>query len=117
MRSAVIFGAHSVRVDDVPDPVLPGPDGAIVTVQKSAICGSDLHFYDGDMPVAESGLKIGHEAVGTVAEVGPEVKTVKVGDRVLVASVTGCGSCPGCATGDPILCRRPGPKVFGSGEL
>jgi threonine dehydrogenase-like Zn-dependent dehydrogenase len=52
-----------------------------------------------------------------VAEVGREVKTVKVGDRVLVSSVTGCGTCPGCATGDPILCRRPGPKVFGSGEL
>ena len=117
MRAAVITGAHGVRVDDVPDPVLPGPGGAIVTVQKSAICGSDLHFYDGDMGVGPDGLRIGHEAVGTVAEVGPDVQMVKVGDRVVVSSVTGCGACPGCATGDPVLCRRPGPKVFGSGEL
>ena len=117
MRAAVITGAHSVRVDDVADPVLPGPGGAIVSVQKSAICGSDLHFYDGDMGVGPDGLRIGHEAVGVVAEVGPDVATVKVGDRVLVSSISGCGACPGCATGDPILCRRPGPKVFGSGEL
>ena len=117
MRAAVITGAHSVRVDDVADPVLPGPGGAIVSVQKAAICGSDLHFYDGDMGVGPDGLRIGHEAVGVVAEVGPDVATVKVGDRVLVSSISGCGACPGCATGDPILCRRPGPKVFGSGEL
>ena len=117
MRAAVITGAHSVRVDDVADPVLPGPGGAIVTVQKSAICGSDLHFYDGDMGVGPDGLRIGHEAIGTVAEVGPAVQTVRVGDRVLVSSISGCGACPGCATGDPILCQRPGPKVFGSGEL
>jgi len=117
MRAAVIFGAHSVRVDDVDDPVLPGPNGAVVTVTKSAICGSDLHFYDGDMGVGPDGLRIGHEAVGTVAEVGPDVHSVKVGDRVLVSSVTGCGACPGCATGNPILCQRTGPKVFGSGEL
>jgi len=116
MRAAVITGAHSVQVNDVDDAVLPGPDGAVVTIEKSAICGSDLHFYDGDMAVGD-GLRIGHEGVGTVAEVGPDVRTVKVGDRVLIASVTGCGHCIGCATGDPILCRDGGPKVFGSGEL
>jgi 2-desacetyl-2-hydroxyethyl bacteriochlorophyllide A dehydrogenase len=116
MRAAVITGAHQVRVDDVPDAVLPGPDGAVVTVQKSAICGSDLHFYDGDMAVGE-GLRVGHEAVGTVAEVGPDVRTVKVGDRVLVSSVAGCGNCAGCAEGDPVRCQRGGPKVFGAGQL
>ncbi len=116
MRAAVITGAHSVRVDDVPDAVLPGPDGAVVAVQKSAICGSDLHFYDGDMAVGD-GLRIGHEAVGTVVEVGPDVRTVKVGDRVLVSSVAGCGACVGCAEGDPIRCRNGGPKVFGAGQL
>jgi 2-desacetyl-2-hydroxyethyl bacteriochlorophyllide A dehydrogenase len=117
MRAAVIFGAGRVRVDDVADPVLPGANGAVVTVAQSAICGSDLHFYDGDMGVSESGLRIGHEAVGTVAEVGSDVRTVKVGDRVLISSITGCGACEGCATGNPILCRTSGPKVFGSGEL
>ena len=62
-------------------------------------------------------MRIGHEGVGIVAEVGPDVRTVEVGDRVLVASVTGCGRCIGCATGNPVLCRNGGPKVFGSGEL
>jgi 2-desacetyl-2-hydroxyethyl bacteriochlorophyllide A dehydrogenase len=116
MRAAVITGAHSVRVDDVDDAALPGPDGAVVTVQKSAICGSDLHFYDGDMEVGD-GLRVGHEAVGTVAEVGPEVRSVKVGDRVLVASVAGCGHCAGCAQGDPIRCLNGGPQVFGTATL
>ncbi len=116
MRAAVITGAHSVRVDDVPDAVLPGPDGAVITVQHSSICGSDLHFYDGDMAVGD-GLRVGHEAVGTVAEVGADVRNVKPGDRVLVSSVAGCGACAGCATGDPIRCRNGGPKVFGAGEL
>lgn len=116
MRAALITGAQSVRVDDVDDAALPGPDGAVITVSKSSICGSDLHFYDGDMAVGD-GLRIGHEAVGQVAEIGPDVRTVKVGDRVLVSSVAGCGACPGCAEGDPILCQRGGPKVFGAGEL
>ena len=116
MRAAVITGAHSVEVRDVADAVLPGPDGAVVQITKSAICGSDLHFYDGDMGVGD-GLRIGHEGIGTVVEVGADVRTVAVGDRVLVSSVSGCGMCVGCATGDPILCRDGGPKVFGSGEL
>jgi 2-desacetyl-2-hydroxyethyl bacteriochlorophyllide A dehydrogenase len=116
MRAAVITGARSVRVDDVDDAALPGPDGAVVTVQKSAICGSDLHFYDGDMEVGD-GLRVGHEAVGTVAEVGSEVRSVKVGDRVLVASVAGCGHCAGCAQGDPIRCLNGGPQVFGTATL
>jgi 2-desacetyl-2-hydroxyethyl bacteriochlorophyllide A dehydrogenase len=117
MRAAVITGTHSVQVDDVADAALPGADGAVVTVQKSAICGSDLHFYDGDMGVGPDGLRIGHEAVGIVAEVGNEVRTVKVGDRVVIASVAGCGHCVGCALGDPVQCRNGGPKVFGAGQL
>jgi 2-desacetyl-2-hydroxyethyl bacteriochlorophyllide A dehydrogenase len=117
MRAAVITGTHSVQVNDLPDAALPGPDGAVVKVQKSAICGSDLHFYDGDMGVGPDGLSVGHEAVGIVTEVGNEVRTVKVGDRVLIASVAGCGHCAGCAKGDPILCQNGGPKVFGAGQL
>jgi 2-desacetyl-2-hydroxyethyl bacteriochlorophyllide A dehydrogenase len=116
MRAALITGAHTVRVDDVDDAKLPGSDGAVITVSKSSICGSDLHFYDGDLAVGD-GLRIGHEAVGRVAEVGPDVRSVKVGDRVLVSSVAGCGACPGCLQADPILCQRGGPKVFGAGEL
>lgn len=115
MRSVLIDGPASVRVDDRPDPVLPGADGAVVAVTASAICGSDLHFYDGDYPMFEP-VALGHEAVGTVVEVGPAVRTVKVGDRVMVSSVAGCGHCAGCATLDPITCHS-GPQIFGTGVL
>ncbi|MEZ0364520.1 alcohol dehydrogenase catalytic domain-containing protein [Mycobacterium sp. pUA109] len=115
MRAVVIDGPASIRVEGRPDPVLPGPDAAIVAVTAAAICGSDLHFYDGEYPLAEP-VALGHEAVGTVVEVGAAVRTVAVGDQVLVSSVAGCGACPGCATRDPVMCFS-GPQIFGSGAL
>ncbi len=115
MRHVVIDGPGRVTVVEVADAVVPGPDGAVVTVDATAICGSDLHFYDGDIPVG-AGIPVGHEFIGTVAEVGPEVRRFRVGDRVLTSSVAGCGSCVGCATGDPVTCIH-GPKIFGSGML
>ena len=92
MRAVLIETPGSVRVDTWPDPVLPGTDGAVVQVSATAICGSDLHFYEGDYPLFAP-VSLGHEAVGTVVEVGPDVRTVKVGDVVLVSSVAGCGGC------------------------
>ncbi len=115
MRAVVIDSPGSVRVDTRPDPVLPGPDGAVVQVTAAAICGSDLHFYEGDYPIFDP-VSLGHEAIGTVVEAGPDVHTVKVGDLVLISSVAGCGTCAGCATKDPILCAS-GPQIFGSGVL
>ena len=115
MRAVVIDTPGSVRVDTRPDPVLPGPDGAVVQVTATAICGSDLHFYEGDYPIFDP-VSLGHEAIGTVVEAGPDVHTVKVGDLVLISSVAGCGTCAGCATKDPILCAS-GPQIFGSGVL
>ncbi|MCX2931877.1 alcohol dehydrogenase catalytic domain-containing protein [Mycobacterium sp. CVI_P3] len=115
MRAVLIDTPGSVRVDSWPDPVLPGPAGAVVQVTATAICGSDLHFYEGDYPLFAP-VSLGHEAIGTVVEAGPEVHTVKVGDQVLVSSVAGCGACAGCATKDPILCAS-GPQIFGSGVL
>lgn len=115
MRAVVVDGPGSIRVDTRPDPVLPGPDGVIVAVTAAAICGSDLHFYEGDFPLAEP-VALGHEAIGTVVEAGPEVRSVDVGDVVMVSSVAGCGACPGCATGDPVMCTA-GPQIFGSGVL
>ena len=103
MRAVVIDTPGSVRVDTRPDPVLPGPDGAVVQVTAAAICGSDLHFYEGDYPIFDP-VSLGHEAIGTVVEAGPDVHIVKLGDLVLVSSVAGCGTCAGCATKDPILC-------------
>lgn len=115
MRHVVVTGPGSVEVRDAPDPALPGPDGAVVAVDVAAICGSDLHFYDGDLPVFDA-LAVGHEFIGTVVDVGPDVSSVAVGDRVLASSVTGCGRCDGCATGDPVTCAH-GSQIFGAGVL
>jgi 2-desacetyl-2-hydroxyethyl bacteriochlorophyllide A dehydrogenase len=114
VRAVTVTAPGQVVVEQVPDAVLPGPGGAVVAVAATAICGSDLHFYDGDLPLYP--VAVGHEAIGTVVEVGTDVARFSVGDRVLVASVAGCGSCEGCATLDPVACLA-GPKVFGSGEL
>jgi 2-desacetyl-2-hydroxyethyl bacteriochlorophyllide A dehydrogenase len=115
LRHVVVDGPRQVRVVEAPDSVPPGPDGAVVHVDAASICGSDLHFYDGDIPVFGE-LPIGHEFIGTVVEIGSGVRNFTVGDRVLTASVTGCGRCEGCATGDPVTCVN-GPQVFGAGTL
>jgi alcohol dehydrogenase len=112
MRAAVLRGPGDVRVDQVPDPVLPGPDGIIVTVEHTAICGSDLHLYH-DAPTG-SGVQLGHEAIGTVAEVGPGVRTVRPGDRVLVSGVVGCGTCRACLAGQPNVCEAGLATAFGT---
>lgn len=115
MRTVVIDGPGSIRVDTRPDPALPGPDAVIVAVTAAGICGSDLHFYQGEYPLVEP-VALGHEAIGTVVEAGPEVGTVRAGDVVMVSSVAGCGRCAGCATRDPAMCFS-GPQIFGSGML
>lgn len=114
MRAVVVEAPQTVAVHTVPDAGLSGPDGAVVAVEATAICGSDLHFYDGDLPLFP--VAIGHEAVGRIVEVGADVQRFRVGDRVLVASVAGCGHCQGCATLDPVRCDS-GPTVFGAGQL
>lgn len=115
MRAVVVESSGQVSVQLRPDPVLPGADGAIVKVESTAICGSDLHFLEGHYPIVDP-VSLGHEAVGTVIETGSAVTGFKTGDRVLVSSVAGCGQCTGCATHDPIRCVQ-GPQIFGSGVL
>src|SRR5580658_2568813 len=112
MRATVLQGPRHVTVENVPDPVLPGPSGVIVTVERTAICGSDLHLYH-DAPTG-TGIQLGHEAIGTVAEVGPEVHSVAVGDRVLVSGVIGCGICGPCLAGQPNLCLAGKAAAFGT---
>ncbi|HXA33741.1 MAG TPA: alcohol dehydrogenase catalytic domain-containing protein, partial [Acidimicrobiales bacterium] len=73
VRQVVIDGPHHVRVVEAPDAVPPDADGVVVAVDATAICGSDLHFYDGDIPVG-SGFSVGHEFLGTVVEVGSQVR-------------------------------------------
>ena len=112
MRAVVLNGPHDVSVETVDDPVLPGPDGAVVRVERAAICGSDLHIYEG--PMAVPGVRLGHEFIGEVVEAGPEVRRHRIGDRVLVSGVTACGRCAGCRAGNPVLCTVTGPRVFGT---
>ena len=112
MRAVVLHGERDIRVDDVPDAGVPGPDGLLLRVDRTAICGSDLHLYHGPMTVP--GAHLGHEFVGTVEEVGADVQTVRAGDRVLVSGVIGCGRCQACRAGDVVVCLNAGTKVFGT---
>ena len=112
MRAVVFQGERSVSVEDVPDPTLSGDDSIIVKVDRTAICGSDLHLYHGAMGMP--GTRLGHEFIGTVVETGSDVHTVTNGDRVLVSGVIGCGKCRTCINRDPVLCTNRGTKVFGT---
>ena len=112
MRATILQGPRDVRVEQVPDPELPGPSGIIVTVERTAICGSDLHLFH-DAPTG-SGIQLGHEAIGTVHEAGPAVRTHSVGDRVLVSGVIGCGVCGPCLAGLPNVCLAGKSAAFGT---
>jgi alcohol dehydrogenase len=113
MRAVVLRGERDIAVEDVPDAGVPGADGLLLRVDHTAICGSDLHLYHGPMTIP--GVHLGHEFVGTVEDVGPDVTTVRAGDRVLVSGVIGCGRCAPCRAGDPVICRNEGLQVFGTG--
>ncbi|HEX5712378.1 MAG TPA: alcohol dehydrogenase catalytic domain-containing protein [Solirubrobacterales bacterium] len=116
MRSvrAVTFQAPGeVRVEEKPDPQLVAADDAVVRVEASGICGSDLHIYHGRVPV-EPGFTIGHEFVGTVLAAGDDVQRVAVGDRVLGTFHTACATCASCLRGDYHRCRTG--QTFGHGS-
>ena len=112
MRGLVFHGPGDVRCETLPDPTPPDERGAVLKVERAAICGSDLHLYKGAMP-AEPGITIGHEFVGEVAETGSQVKGFRTGDRVLVSGVIGCGECPRCLRGEVVRCQRFETRVFG----
>jgi threonine dehydrogenase-like Zn-dependent dehydrogenase len=96
MRALCWHGKSDVRIDTVPDPVIKDPTDAIVRITSTAICGSDLHLYDGFMPTMEAGDVLGHEPMGIVEEVGPGVKNLQPGDRVVVPFTISCGTCFFC---------------------
>src|ERR1044071_9166066 len=99
MKANCWYGAQDVRVETVPDPKILNPRDAIVRVTSTAICGSDLHLYDGYIPTMAGGDILGHEFMGEVVEVGPGVKNLKVGDRVVVPFPISCGACLACQAG------------------
>ena len=109
MKALTWHGKYDMRCESVPDPKIQHPRDAIIKVTACAICGSDLHIFDGIMPGMESGDVLGHETMGEVVEVGSENKTLKVGDRVVVPFTISCGECFFCKKGFFSGCERSNP--------
>ena len=108
MKAVVYHGPGKKSWEEVPDPVLQDPTDAIVKVETTTICGTDLHILKGDVPAVTEGRILGHEGVGVVTEVGPECTEVKVGDRVIVSCVTTCMDCDYCRGGLTSHCQTVG---------
>jgi threonine dehydrogenase-like Zn-dependent dehydrogenase len=109
-------GKGDMRCDTVPDPRIEHPRDAIIKVTACAICGSDLHLYDGVMPGTKSADIIGHETMGEVVEVGSENKALKVGDRAVVPFTISCGECFFCKRGFLLRLRAQQPEPCDSRE-
>ncbi len=114
MRAVTFQAPGEVRIDEKPDPELEGAGDAIVRVDASGVCGSDLHIYHGRVAI-EPGFTIGHEYVGEVVAVGDDVTSVEAGDRVLGTYCTACGECFFCLAGNFHKCDNG--RVFGHGKL
>ena len=112
MRAVRYYGKEDVRVETVPDPEILNPHDAIVKVTVTAICGSDLHIYDGYIPTMEQGDILGHEFMGEVVDVGRETTRLKVGDRVVVPFTIACGQCFFCKEGLWSLCDNSNPNAW-----
>jgi threonine dehydrogenase-like Zn-dependent dehydrogenase len=112
MRANCWIGKHDVRVEQVPDPKILNQRDAIVKITSTAICGSDLHLYNGFVPTMESGDILGHEFMGEVVEVGRGVKNLQKGDRVVVPFPIACGSCFSCEHGLFSVCENSNPNAW-----
>src|SRR5881397_513703 len=113
MKALVYHGPGQRSWDTVPDPGLTAESEAIVRIDSATICGTDLHILKGDVPEVKPGTVLGHEAVGTIVEIGAAVTTLKEGDRVLVSCITSCGRCRFCREGHYGLCTGGGGWIFG----
>jgi len=117
MKANCWYGKQDVRVEDVPDPRILNRRDAIVRVTSTAICGSDLHLYNGFVPTMERGDILGHEFLGEVMEVGPDVKNLRVGDRVVVPFPIACGACRACREENYSLCENSNPNAWMAEKL
>jgi threonine dehydrogenase-like Zn-dependent dehydrogenase len=117
MKAVCWQGKQDMRVENVPDPKIINSRDAIVKITTTAICGSDLHLYDGVIPTMQKGDIIGHEFMGEIAEVGPDVKNLKVGDRVVVPFTISCGGCFFCQKNLWALCDNSNPNAHMAKEL
>src|SRR5262249_3148153 len=113
MKALVYHGPGQKSWEDVPDPNIQEPTDVVVRIDSATICGTDLHILKGDVPEVKPGRILGHEAVGTVVEIGSAVTTLDVGDRVLVSCITSCGRCSFCKEGRYGLCTGGGGWIFG----
>ncbi|PYC82654.1 alcohol dehydrogenase [Streptomyces tateyamensis] len=113
MKALTYHGPGRRSWGEVPDPVILDPEDAVVRVDAVTICGTDLHILKGDVPEVTDGRILGHEAVGTVIETGPGVRTLAPGDRVLVSCISACGRCAYCRTGTYGQCTGGGGWILG----
>ena len=113
MKALIYHGPGRHSWEDVAEPQLADPQDAIVRVDAVTICGTDLHILKGDVPEVESGRILGHEAVGTVEQVGSAVRTVTPGDRVLISCISACGRCRYCRIGRYGQCLGGGGWILG----
>jgi threonine dehydrogenase-like Zn-dependent dehydrogenase len=112
MKAVCWHGSKDVRVDTVPDPKILNPRDAIIKVTSTAICGSDLHIYDGFIPTMKSGDILGHEFMGEVVELGAGVTNLKIGDRVIIPFTISCGGCFFCNRDLWSLCDNSNPNAW-----
>jgi len=117
MKAVCWNGIHDVSVETVPDPTILNPRDAIIRVTSTAICGSDLHLYDGYIPSMRKGDILGHEFMGEVVEIGPEVMNLKVGDRIVVPFPISCGRCYFCDHEMYSLCDNSNPNAWMTEKL
>jgi threonine dehydrogenase-like Zn-dependent dehydrogenase len=117
MKATCWKGPMRVEVEEVPDPKILNPSDAILRITTTAICGSDLHLYNGMIPTMEKGDVLGHEFMGEVVEVGPAVRDVRVGDRVVNAFPIACGTCLQCARSLYSLCENSNPNAWMAEKL
>ncbi|MGE5926129.1 MAG: zinc-dependent alcohol dehydrogenase [Gemmatimonadota bacterium] len=117
MKANCWTGKKSVEIEDVPDPTILNPRDAIVRITATAICGSDLHLYNGFMPGMARGDIIGHEFMGEIVETGRAVKNLKVGDRVVVPFPISCGNCYFCQKDLFSLCENSNPNAAAAEKL
>jgi threonine dehydrogenase-like Zn-dependent dehydrogenase len=117
MKAVCWGGKRKIEVQEVDDPKLLNPGDAIVRITSTAICGSDLHLYDGYVPTMEKGDILGHEFMGEVVEVGPSVRRLKAGDRVVVPFTISCGGCAHCARQQWSLCDNTNPNAWMAEKL
>ncbi|HTM90406.1 MAG TPA: zinc-dependent alcohol dehydrogenase [Terriglobales bacterium] len=112
MKALCWYGKEDVRVETVPDPKVLNPKDAIIEVTRTAICGSDLHLYDGFIPTLEAGDILGHEFMGEVVDTGQEVKKLNRGDKVVVPFTIACGQCFFCKRGLWSACDNTNPNAW-----